>query len=246
MSFPSHRYFYQSGHTTYLGNCSPLFFVFISLLPHKQELLEKTYHDSSQLDDLPSRIRQVTLDSAGGHAAFASIVWGRPAQLVSPTRGAAADGSKSASLGGSSTSGGGNSFYDALQLVQCDVLLLYGAEDPWCGPAFGRAAARARGLQNDLKGEEDDNRASTAASATSRPDAAAGPVTRYVELSSCGHCPHHEAPEATNELLADWLSPSLERADWPGSGSWGGVKAREVRDFQPKSLWERALVAALR
>lgn len=221
-----------------------------------QDLLTKTYYDSSQLGDLPARIRQVTLDSAGGHAAFASIVWGRPAQLLvggSSPRAAAYDSGSESSNGSNASTGTshGNSFYDALSQVQCDLLLLYGAEDPWCGPAFGRAAARARAQpHNGFEGGGTDGYEGPSTTATSNP----APMTRYIELSPCGHCPHHEAPDATDELLADWLRNSLSRADGasserqhvPVSGSWSGVAASEVVDIRPKSLWERALVAALR
>jgi len=52
------------------------------------------------------KIRQCT-ENNGGHAAFASILWSAPASGVS--------------------------FYDALeQLQEVDVLLLFGADDPWC------------------------------------------------------------------------------------------------------------------
>lgn len=51
------------------------------------------------------------------------------------------------------------------------VLMLYGREDPWVTPAWAQLAKRAR------------------------------PNALYMELSPCGHCPHHEAPHTVNRLL---------------------------------------------
>ena len=59
------------------------------------------------------------------------------------------------------------------------LCLVYGREDPWVSPPYGQAVAGPRGW---------------------RPDAA------YVELSPAGHCPHHEAPEATNAVLATFAA----------------------------------------
>ena len=32
------------------------------------------------------------------------------------------------------------------------------------------------------------------------------PAATYYEVSNCGHCPHHEAPEVVNQLMARWMS----------------------------------------
>ncbi|CAE8642925.1 unnamed protein product [Polarella glacialis] len=71
------------------------------------------------------------------------------------------------------------SFGDALDQVAANglpVLLLYGDDDPWVVPFWAqRAAGRVR------------------------------EVGEYYGLSPAGHCPHHEAPDAFNEVLVSWL-----------------------------------------
>lgn len=31
------------------------------------------------------------------------------------------------------------------------------------------------------------------------------PALRYFSIDPAGHCPHHEAPETVNSLLAEWV-----------------------------------------
>ena len=67
-------------------------------------------------------------------------------------------------------------FDDMLDMRTCPVCLVYGAEDPWVVPLWGQRLKRRV------------------------PDAT------YYELSPAGHCPHHERPQAVNELMAAWMS----------------------------------------
>ena len=71
------------------------------------------------------------------------------------------------------------SFDQMLARRRCPVCLIYGREDPWVVPRWGRRLKRIV------------------------PDAA------YYELSPAGHCPHHERPEAVNALIASFLQSQL-------------------------------------
>lgn len=51
-----------------------------------------------------------------------------------------------------------------------DVCLVYGREDPWVVPLWGYRLKRAL------------------------------PSALYYELSPCGHCPHHEAPQVSSTV----------------------------------------------
>ena len=167
-------------------------------------LLEKTYARpaESKIDELGDKIRAVTDDSEGGHAAFASIMWCPPFCRE--------------------RAGGASTFYDLLQRVQCDVLLLNGAEDPWCGPKFARAAMRALESRGTSQGE-----------------------AAYVELTPAGHCVNHEAPEATNQMLTRWLLREGPLVVAAQGERFGDVTATLMSEIEPQSLWERALVRAL-
>ena len=197
-------------------------------LKNIRSLLKRTYANSSQLGDLPGRIRAVTEESAGGHAAFASIMWARPPTILK-----LADVNSGESA--STLAAVRGDFYDALKALRCPVLLLYGKEDPWCSPEFGRAANRALLDRNHCG-----------------PPAA----TVYVELSPCGHCPHHETPEATNTILGRWLAPSSESESGSGpaqhllppSGTemFGSITAKMVNASSPVSAWELILTALIR
>lgn len=126
--------------------------------------LEAAYGNREAFDtELMQQIRGCT-EGPGGHAAFASILWSPPVTIQKDGRVI-------------------SSFYDALESLDCDVLLLFGAVDPWCKPAFAKRMLQR--LEN-------------------RPDARA----RYVELAKVGHCPNHEAPKSTALVLNDWWSTS--------------------------------------
>ena len=69
---------------------------------------------------------------------------------------------------------------------------------------------------------------------------------RYIELSRSGHCPHHESPDAVNELLSRWVLGGSE-ADFSGVGLFDrGVIATEVTDSNTRSIWEEILTTLLR
>ena len=84
-----------------------------------EQYLKAAYGNPNAFDgELMQQIRSCT-EGPGGHAAFASILWSPPVTIRRDDREI-------------------SSFYDALQAVDCDVLLLFGAEDPWCKPAFAK------------------------------------------------------------------------------------------------------------
>jgi len=68
---------------------------------------------------------------------------------------------------------------DRLALKELPVLLIYGDDDPWIVPFWARRAA------NRLD---------------------AGNCGEYYAISPAGHCPHHEAPAAFNQILVSWIS----------------------------------------
>jgi hypothetical protein len=80
-------------------------------------------------------------------------------------------------------------FLECLSRLECDVLLMFGADDPWCKPAFGRKMLKAL------------NQRGTAA------------VQRYIELENVGHCPNHEAPEAVARVTSSWVQADNRHKD---------------------------------
>ena len=118
-------------------------------------------------------------------------------------------------------------FYSILTQVECDVLLLFGKDDPWCTPAF------AKRMYQSLKSRHDANIAETKK-----------PVHRYVELDNVGHCPNHEAPQAVGLIASRWTSASQRHRQCLNllndneenidvvtiKEPWGDVSAREIND----------------
>ena len=171
-----------------------------------EKFLDQTYSRREAFDDeLMGQIRDCT-EGLGGHAAFASILWSPPADFSSG--GSAGDGAGDATEA--------TDFYVSLERLECDVLLLFGRDDPWCKPAFAKRMCEML----------DRRRVST------------GRVHRYVELEDTGHCPNHEAPQATAAAVNRWLA-----ACTPGERSvvelvhggrerfaepWGEIVMREV------------------
>jgi hypothetical protein len=80
-------------------------------------------------------------------------------------------------------------FQGTLTHLKCDVLLVFGKEDPWCKPAFGKKMLEALSTRQD------------------------GHVSRYVELENVGHCPNHEAPQAVSKLVSVWVDASDRRRE---------------------------------
>ena len=125
--------------------------------------LTSAYANTAAFDEsLMKAIRGCT-EGPGGHAAFASILWSPPAQLSNIPE---------------------TDFYARLSKLQCDVLLLFGKDDPWCKPAFAKKML-------------------TSLATRSNPDSS---VQRYVELSNVGHCPNHESPQGVALVLNRWFS----------------------------------------
>jgi pimeloyl-ACP methyl ester carboxylesterase len=144
-------------------------------------------------EPLGTKIRACT-EGNGGHAAFASILWSAPAS--------------------------GISFYEALQQVPVDVLLLFGGDDPWCTEAVGKRMHVTLASRRD------------------------GAACRFVTLKNVGHCPNHEAPTAVAQVLMPWLDAddSEERRVVPLDSlsqiqePWGEVVIREVSIEECESL----------
>lgn len=133
--------------------------------------LEAAYSDPRAYDDvLISQIRSCT-ENNGGHAAFASILYSPPCSVSN-------DKEKKKT-----------SFTEKIERLKCDVLLIFGKDDPWCKSAF------AKSMMLSLNSREHNY------------------VQRYVELSNCGHCPNHEAPQAVAKILNNWLSKNDRKSE---------------------------------
>jgi hypothetical protein len=120
-------------------------------------------------------------------------------------------------------------FYDCLATLECDVLMVFGKDDPWCKPAF------AKKMLQSLDSRHPDR------------------VHRYVELSNVGHCPNHEAPQAVARLLELWIHAattdrrSIELVKGPEEvfiEQWGDIIARErQKDAIPLGIMDRLATA---
>jgi pimeloyl-ACP methyl ester carboxylesterase len=65
---------------------------------------------------------------------------------------------------------------DLLPQIQCPVLIIWGADDPWEPIALGREYAQYPTVDD------------------------------FIELEGVGHCPQDEAPELVNPLLIEWVA----------------------------------------
>mmetsp|Transcript_4650 Transcript_4650/g.8914 ORF Transcript_4650/g.8914 Transcript_4650/m.8914 type:complete len:470 (-) Transcript_4650:29-1438(-) len=170
-----------------------------------EKYLDAAYANRGAFDDtLIQQIRDCT-EGKGGHAAFASILYAPPATFP-----LAPDGSQG--------------FYKNLEMLKCDVMLIFGKEDPWCTPAIAKKMFQ---------------------SLSSRGSSA---VHRYVELDNVGHCPNHESPTAVGCIANRWMA-SKDRSQqqlslwndqntrdkWIVDEPWGTVVAKEV-NVQDASL----------
>jgi hypothetical protein len=127
----------------------------------------------------------------GGHAAFASILWSPPVRLQQ-------DDNKNHRK---------ENFQSCLTQVPCDVLLVFGKDDPWvsrlslcgwilslvahqvichsqCKPAFAKKMLQALNQREPHQ------------------------VHRYIEIENAGHCPNHEAPQAVAQVVRSWVESS--------------------------------------
>ena len=71
-------------------------------------------------------------------------------------------------------------FEDMLATIKCPVCQINGKEDPWITPFWSQRIKRIL------------------------------PQSYLIELSPCGHCPHHECPEIVNSLLIEWIGSADE------------------------------------
>lgn len=157
-----------------------------------QKYLETAYANKAAFDDtLVNQIRACT-EGRGGHAAFASILFSPPATFTTEDP---------------------KDFYKKLAKLECDVLLLFGKEDPWCTPAF------AKRMFQSLQSRNRDS------------------VHRYIELENVGHCPNHEAPGAVGQITSRWVNSQDRRKDHLQlldgdrlviEEPWGTVTANEI------------------
>ena len=190
------------------------------------QYLSNAYANAAGFDStLIQQIRDCT-EGRGGHAAFASIMWSPPISvpLVQDTKGG----------GGSSTMG---HFDDCLRHLKCDVLLVFGRDDPWCKPAFAKRM---------LQRLRDRSTPSATGSTTQVAE-------RYVELSRVGHCPNHEAPAAVARILSTWMdAPAGDRSvnaltlavEGPVQERWGCTFIEEKSEAEISvSLVDRLAVA---
>lgn len=109
--------------------------------------------------------------------------------------------------------------------VKCDVLLVFGRDDPWCKPAFGKKMLEALSRRDN------------------------GLVSRYIELENVGHCPNHESPQAVSKVISAWVDAPDRRKDVlqlvdPSiritSEEWGEVVMHEKEASEiPLSLLDR-------
>ena len=107
------------------------------------------------------------------------------------------------------------SFDDMLRRIgerekELPVALVYGKEDPWVVPLWGQRLKRAL------------------------------PHADYYELSPAGHCPAHECPSTTSEIMRSWMryvETTRANGDPPPSGSTDGVAT--LVDGSPRNIFER-------
>jgi len=151
-------------------------------------------------EELMNQIRGCTMGT-GGHAAFASILFSPPLRVSDDEKG---------------------DFQECLSRLHCDVLLVFGKNDPWCKPAFAKKMLQA------LERREPNR------------------VHRYVELENCGHCPNHEAPQAVAKIVNSWVNAKdrserslrlVNSEEEIFSEQWGETVARERKHDDIQLSW---------
>ena len=176
-----------------------------------EKYLEAAYANRAAFDDTLMKQIKACTETKGGHAAFSSILFSPPATFPSldePT-----------------------DFYKNLALLECDVLLLFGKQDPWCTPAFAKRMFQSLGERTKK------NRAGVTNDIDIDIDSDAVPVHRYIELDNVGHCPNHEAPITVGLIAGKWVNSLdrrngqlvlLEEEELVVEESWGAVTAKEI------------------
>lgn len=147
------------------------------------------YHQAAFQGTLPQQIQSCT-NGNGGHAAFASILWSPPAS--------------------------GPNWFTKLSQVKCHALLLFGAQDPWCTPAFAKKMLQSMTNKSYF-------------------------AKRYLELDHVGHCPNHEAPQAVATAIIKWINASNKQTTTlecnTFSEPWGDIQMKEKKEIDiPLSL----------
>lgn len=172
-------------------------------LKQQEDSTTRSRKDSGDAS-LGVKIRACT-EGKGGHVAFASILWSAPAsewedkketKKTSTTKEVNDDDESKFA-----TPIRPVDFYSTLQNLPVDVLLLFGANDPWCTPAIAKRMHTTLSKRNDDGG---DNRVTTA-NGDCRHVRIVSLVQRYVSLDNVGHCPNHEAPTAVAKVVLPWI-----------------------------------------
>ena len=140
-------------------------------------------------------VDQILECAQGADSAFSSIMWSKPATFPSSSQ----------------------DFYENLSNLSCDVLLMFGKDDPWCRPCFAKKMLGAL----SKRGSEQ--------------------TQRYLELENVGHCPNHEAPQAVGHAIRSWVSSvshklndlSLVNGDSQVfSEPWADIAIRELKQHE--------------
>ncbi|CAA7031470.1 unnamed protein product [Microthlaspi erraticum] len=156
------------------------------------EILKQVYKDhSTNVDKVFSRIVEITQHPAAA-ASFASIMF---------------------------APGGRLSFSEALSRCKknnVNICLMYGREDPWVGPIWGKRIKREM------------------------------PNAPYYEISPAGHCPHDEVPEVVNYLMRGWIkhleSGGFEALPLLDDGEEDWEQSRIAREIEfPREGWKKAV-----
>jgi hypothetical protein len=168
------------------------------------------------------QIRGCTLGN-GGHAAFASILWSPPLKESSVRFLDRCLSYEINILVANILSFPyilkivNMSFDECLSSLECDVLLMFGRDDPWCKPAFAKKMLQALDKREP------------------------GKVHRYIEIENAGHCPNHEAPQAVARVFHAWVGATDRRENGlilvngekeALQEEWGETAIRELKGEQ--------------
>ena len=161
------------------------------------------------------QIRGCTLGD-GGHAAFASIMWSPP--VISNSK---------------HNPRSSGDFYDCLKNISCDVLLVFGKDDPWCKPSFAKNMMLSLEERNESSANSKGNH-------------------HYIEITNAGHCPNHEAPKAVGHLVKEWVHGGSREISRTAASprtfveEWGNMEVREKqRDEIEVSLLDKIVTKLL-
>ncbi|KAL7468647.1 hypothetical protein ACHAXS_008880 [Conticribra weissflogii] len=175
---------------------------------------------------LGTRIRECT-EGNGGHAAFASILWSAPATV--PDRCSTATGIVEGNTNANANTNTNTNtnterrrvpvqFYQALQSLPMDVLLVFGSDDPWCTPAVAKrmhsTLSSRRGVRlcdREIRNHHDIDHDNAVNGNAVNDSVEIAPASRYIAIDNAGHCPNHEAPTAVAKVLSAWIDADCDR-----------------------------------